>query len=604
MLIGGALARCSMIHAEVLWPPVDRAFDSAQSWHLEAKQAPPLSASELLAVTKTVQIKIRRDPEITEILKDDETRALVTKTVRGHGLAVDGISSTRISVKIALDRAVKTSFRNGRETGKNPIHAALVETRIELPARVMRAGWFRHVVATPVVYRRFRVDDNDCTRAQLVEDIVQSISSAIQGGRGLTEKDSDDAEWSSGLGAESESERLFSGYRNSWRSDLQFGTAAVEGITGFESVSTEYLGLEKAPLFAAMIRDPKIQARWGRKLQERQFAINKAGEPHIIQDLLMLASGRIAHDSHNFAALLIATDIYNSNCLVDVNNRLHRMRARIHLDASVDFMMNGEILGVVRKSEDASMDRLVSVLARSRKAQSQNAPVQVEIPAPPQQSSNMPSVATAEGTGFKESDPSLSWELGEYSPTETRRNKVRPGINAPETRTATPARDRAPAILPAPAGETGPKAERAAATLNSRPGKAVAPQLQRNNPQTLTQPEPTETELSEAYGQYLVTVNARVKEMEKSMKDMARVSGSRPSLRSTLSILTSTKVKLRSFRNIGCESRSHGAFKVDYIAELEQSGSSKMTQELMATSGKKTSALVVRANGRWVWKED
>jgi hypothetical protein len=142
---------------------------------------------------------------------------------------------------------------------------------------------------------------------------------------------------------------------------------------------------------------------------------------------------------------------------------------------------------------------------------------------------------------------------------------------------------------------------------------ASSPVIPKSENQTQVQPtttpvqtavEPDEAELTEAYQRHLSAINEHAKQAEKTMKTLSKLPGSRRSLRSAISGLISTEVKLVSFKKVSCSFLSNNTFRVNYVATLKQSASLDMTEKLMATSGKHTSALVTRSGTGWTWTEE
>ncbi|MBL9212083.1 MAG: hypothetical protein JNL92_16615 [Opitutaceae bacterium] len=354
----------AVVGSSAPWRPPDPAFETATAWREAVLRAPRLTPAQVLAQADRPRLSLRWAEFMKELYgRNTEAYIDIIRALEHQGRRTDPSGAVALEVTLGGGTVTHRTTRGGREVGKVTYPTILIEARLKVPVRVLRAGRPQPALAVMARASVVRVAADPLTRAVVAaairEAVAQVYARAAASSVAAPAPTDAWAAWLAGPAPLEERRAAFSA------SPAPRGTrpeVALGGITGFSLLSARFVNLHLARGAWFSLSDDDLQRNWTQRLNAAGFDVRTPGGPELRHEI-ELAPIREAGAAQDGVVWLSHASIRDDDCLAVLGGKFVRLAGETHVeDTRYGFETPERATGDLRRTVPRLIDELVRQL--------------------------------------------------------------------------------------------------------------------------------------------------------------------------------------------------------------------------------------------------
>lgn len=346
------------------WRAPDPAFASPAAWRDAVLRAPRLTPAQVLAEAPRLRLGLRWAGFMKELYgRSTEAFVDIVRALEAQGHRSDPSGAVGLDIGLGGGSVTHRTRRGDREIGAVTYPTILVDARLVLPVRVLRAGKPQAALAVIARASVVRAVAPPLTReavAAALREAVAGVYARAAAASGAAPA-GDDA-WAGWLSAAGPLEPRQAAFLASYDPRGARTDAALAGIPGFRALTARFENLHLARGAWFSLSDADLQRNWTQRLNAAGFDVRLPGGPELRHEI-ELTSFRGPGANEEGVTWTSHATIRDDDCLALLGGRFVRVAGETHVeDTSYGFETPNRAAGDLRRTVPRIIDQLVQRL--------------------------------------------------------------------------------------------------------------------------------------------------------------------------------------------------------------------------------------------------
>lgn len=343
------------------WRAPDPAFGTAAAWREAVLRAPRLTPAQVLAQAERPRLSLRWADFMKELYgKNTEAYLDIIRALEDQGRRTDPSGAVALEVTLGGGTMTHRTTRGGREVGKVTYPTILIEARLVLPVRVLRAGRPQPALAVMARASVVRLAADPLSRAAVTAAIREAVAQvyARTATSSVPAPAAVDA-WAAWLADPAPVEERRAAFSASHEPRGARPEGALGSITGFRTLSARFVNLHLARGAWFSLSDDDLQRNWTQRLNAAGFDVRTPGGPDLRHEI-ELAPFRETGVGQDGVVWLSHAAIRDDDCLAVLGGKFVRLAGETHVeDTRYGFETPERATGDLRRTVPRLIDELV-----------------------------------------------------------------------------------------------------------------------------------------------------------------------------------------------------------------------------------------------------
>jgi hypothetical protein len=351
----------AVVGSATAWRPPDPVFETAPAWRDAVLRAPRLTPAQVLAQAERPRLSLRWAPFMKELYgKNTEAYLDIIRALEDQGRRTDPSGAVALDVALGGGTVTHRTTRGGAEVGKVTYPTILIEARLVLPVRVLRAGRPQSALAVMARASVVRLAASPLTRAVVTAAIREAVAQVYaRAAAGSVSSVAAGDGWANWLADPTRFDAQRAAFVTAHEPRGARPEVALGGITGFSRLSARFSNLHLARGAWFSLSDADLQRDWTQRLNAAGFDVRTPGGPELRHDI-ELVSLRETGASQDGVVWLSHATIRDDDCLAVLGGRFIRLAGETHVeDTSYGFETPERATGDLRRTVPRLIDALV-----------------------------------------------------------------------------------------------------------------------------------------------------------------------------------------------------------------------------------------------------